>query len=232
MKTLLIVPTRREANALRVAHKAFICGTGEAAYEAVKARLAESRPGLILLAGLCGGLDPSLGAGSIILCRQVAQAGHEILEPDRLLLEEVRKSLNAAAQPFVFSRLLTVSVPAGTADEKRELWNEHGAGGVDMETYQVARAAREAGVRWLTVRSVIDTAGQNLPGPLRNWSGEDAAPIGAAVKDPLAWPGMARLARQFPRASGSLRRALPRIVRAANAAKTYETLDLMEVGSA
>ncbi len=232
MKALLVVPTRREARALHVAHKAFVCGTGEAAYESLRARLQESKPGLLLLAGFCGGLDPSLGAGAIILCRQVAQAGHEILEPDRLLIEEVRKSLNAEAFPFVLSRLLTVSTPAGTRSEKRGLWNEHGAGGVDMETYQVARAAREAGVRWLAVRSVIDPAGQSLPGALREWDGDDGPAFGRALRNPLAWPGMARLATQFPRASASLRRALPRIVRAANAAKTYETLDLMEVGKA
>lgn len=230
MKTLLVIPTEREANAFG-ARKAFVSGAGPAAYETVRARLAESRPGLVLVAGVCGALDPSIGPGGIIVARHVLAPGFDILEPDRFLLDDVRKALHEHASKFVYSRLLTIDQPIATRDGKRDAWNEHGAGGVDMETYHIARAAREAGVRWLAVRAVVDTAAQALPASLAKWDAEsgDAAALRSAAPRPWEWPGYARLARQFPLAIRGLRATVPLVIRAAQTAKSVETLDLVEV---
>ena len=230
MKTLLVVPTEREADALG-ARKAFVSGAGAGAYDTVRARLAESTPGLVLVAGVCGGLDPSIGAGGVIVARHVIAPGCDVIEPDRFLLEEVRKALHEHASRFVYSRMLTVDHPVASRDEKRDVWNEHGAGGVDMETYYVARAAREAGVRWLAVRAVVDTASQSLPASLAEWDVEagDMATLRAAALRPWQWPRYARLARQFPLAIRGLRDTIPLVIRAAQAAKSVETLSMVEV---
>jgi adenosylhomocysteine nucleosidase len=230
MKTLLVVPTEREANALG-ARKAFVSGAGPAAYDTVRARLAESCPGLVLVAGVCGGLDPSIGAGGVIVARHVIAPGCDVIEPDRFLLDDIRKALHEHTSKFVYSRLLTVDAPLATRDQKRDAWNEHGAGGVDMETYHIARAAREAGVRWLAVRAVVDIASQALPASLADWDAEtgDSASLRRAVRRPWEWPAYARLARQFPLAIRSLRATVPLVIRAANAAKSVETLSMVEV---
>ena len=230
MKTLLVVPTEREANGLG-ARKAFVSGVGQSAYETVRARLAESRPGLVVAAGVCGGLDPSIGAGGVIVARHVLAPGHDLIEPDRFLLEDIRKALHEHASKFVYSRLLTVDRPLATRDEKREAWNEHGAGGVDMETYHIARAAREAGIRWLAVRAVVDTASQALPASLANWDGEghERMSLRSAALRPWEWPAYARLGRQFPAAIRALRATLPLVIHAAQAAKSVETLAMVEV---
>ena len=228
MKTLLVFPSAREASAVKLRRPPLICGAGDLAGEAVADRLRGEKPGLVLLAGFCGALDPSLVAGDVILGRQVAMEGHDILEPDRFVAEEVRDALHAQGLQFVYSRLLTLEHPAATTDEKRDLWNVHGAGGVDMETYQVAAACKAAGVRWLVVRSVIDTAHQTLPLGLARWRqpGDEGGML-YGIRRPQDWKKYGTLARQYPTAKRALGQAIPRIIRAAKNAKTVETLDLV-----
>jgi adenosylhomocysteine nucleosidase len=229
MKHLLVAATSREARILE-RFSPVVCGTGEAAGTAVANHLRRDAYDLVLVAGWCGGLDPSLGAGGLILGRQVLLPGSEIIEPDRLLIEEVRHELHARRLPFVYSRLLTVDEPAATLATKRDLWNEHGAGGVDMETWHVARAAREARVPWLAVRVVTDPAKTALPGVLARWHGEaDRTILLRAATRPRDWPGLVRLAVHMPAASRTLRRGVFRVLSAARQARTVETLPLVEV---
>ena len=232
MKPLVVVATRREARALGESLKPFVCGSGPSAQVAVAERIAVERPDFLLLAGWCGGLDPSLGPADMILGRHVMMAGAETIEPDRLMMDDIRHQLHAKNVPFAFSRLITVSEPAATKDAKRQLWNEHGAGGVDLETWYVAQAAVKARVSWAAVRVVVDAAKQGLPKPLTNWeseSSERAIFLQTAVR-PNEWPGMARLALRMPSVSKSLRRSTIRVLNAAKSARTVETLDLVEVG--
>ncbi len=229
MRTLLVFPSAREAASVKLRRAPFICGAGEAAGAAMAARLRVDRPGLVLLAGFCGALDPSLAAGSVILGRQVAMPGHDILDPDRFVMEEVRDTLHAQGFPFVFSRLLTLNHAAATPAEKLDLWNVHGAGGVDMESYEIAAACKAAGVRWLVVRSVIDSAHQQLPRALAEWRqpGDEGGALQDAVTRPQDWLRYAQLARHYPAAKRALGLAIPAVVRAAKNAKTVETLDLL-----
>jgi nucleoside phosphorylase len=167
----------------------------------------------------------------MILGRQVVAPGLDAIEPDRRFAEDVRRILHQQETPFVFSRLLTVASPVADRTSKRDLWNEFGAGGVDMETYHVAAACHAAGIPWLAVRVVIDTASQSLPRSLASWSAEaDNRRAGrVAATRPLEWPRYARLARQYPAAKRSLGVGVRAVVRAARSAPTAETLTLVEV---
>lgn len=231
MKTLIVTPTKREAGALGSRARAFVCGAGPSAFETLSAELRRARPKLVVLSGFCGGLDPSLEAGSVILGRQAAHGEQPVLSPDRFLIEDVRKHLHTTGLPFVFSKLLTVDQPVATRDAKRDLWNLHGAGGVDMETYHAVRACVDANVRWLAVRVVIDGANLHLPASLRSWSGEhDETRIRArSARNPAEWPAYLRLGLRYPRAKAALKTATVRVVRGAQAARNVETLDLLEV---
>jgi adenosylhomocysteine nucleosidase len=228
MKPLAIAPTTREADAFHRLHP-IICGAGETA-GAFVGDLATT-PDVILLGGVCGGLDPSLPAGGVILGRQVVDLDGSVIEPDRLLLDEVRAFLRQHRIPFVFSRLLTVPAPVLTKNEKRDLWNTHGAAGVDMETYHVARAAREAGISWVAVRAVVDPARSTLPRSLADWDGEagQGALLRTAARRPAEWPAYARLALADRRARAALKRTVPAVAVAIRRARTVETLPLMEV---
>lgn len=228
MKPLALAPTTREADAFHRLQPA-ICGVGTAAGSFVADVM--PRPEAILLGGVCGGLDPSLPAGGIILGRQVVDTGGDVIEADRLLLDEIRAFLRTHHVPFVFSRLLTVPAAVLTKNEKRDLWNTHGAAGVDMETYHVAWAARDAGIPWVVVRAVVDPATASLPGSLADWDGKagQAALLRRAARRPAEWPGYARLAVYDRRARAALKRAMPAVAVAMRRARTVETLPLMEV---
>jgi nucleoside phosphorylase len=229
MRVLFVFPSEREAGAVRLRRAPLICDSGPLAGEVMAAEFQESRPDLVLLAGVCGGLDPSLRPGSIILGRQAMAPGEEIVDPDRLLLEEMRGELRASGVPFVYSRLLSVARPVATREQKRDLWNEFGAGGVDMETYWVAKACRAARVNWVAVRAVLDPAQHALPRSLARWEqpGDERAALGSALLRPQEWPAYGRLAVQYRAALTALRRALPHVVRAARSTRTVETLELV-----
>jgi nucleoside phosphorylase len=205
---------RREARAIRGDRRVFLCGTGEAAGRAVKARFTRGETDLVILAGVCGGLDPSLAPGTLILCREVLMEGEDPLAPDPTIAERVRKQLHAHNASFVASRLLTVEMPAGSAAEKTDLWNVYGAAGVDMETYQVARACNDANVPWIAIRAVLDRASRSLPAAVRAWrdEGDEGGIRSAALRRPQDWPRYAALALDLRKATNSLRQTLPGLV--------------------
>ncbi len=229
MKILFAFPSGREAGSVRLKHPPLITGAGERAGLAVSERLQCERPGLVLLAGLAGALDPSLRPGSVVLCRQVAAPGRDILEPDRFFTEDVRNGLRTAGSSFVYSKLLTLPEPAGTGAVKLQLWNEHGAGAVDMETYQVAAACAEQRIPWIAVRTIVDTSRQALPRALRGWQqpGDERSAGFSAMRSPWEWPAYARLGLQYRTARKALAEALPAVVRAARQTRIVETLEVL-----
>ncbi|MGH2633696.1 MAG: hypothetical protein ACRDG3_09830 [Tepidiformaceae bacterium] len=216
---LVVVPTEREHAALTRASAAVVCGVGSEAGAALAEILAARRPSLVLLAGFAGALDPSLKAGTTILARESTTAGGEPLAPDVASNKLIEAALHQSRRPFVRSRLLTVDGPVMRASEKRDLWNTHGAGGVDMETHAVAEACVAAGIPWVALRVVLDGAGQSMPKGIAEWHGDsdDKGVALAALKRPQDWPGFVRLAIQYPKARTALRRSVRLAVRAVNA---------------
>lgn len=217
MKLLLVTPTKREANIL--GKVSLICGGGPSAGAVVDAYLGKHPVDALVLAGVCGGLDPSLLAGDLILARRAVTYDGSELEPDPVLFEVARRALRAGGPPFISSLLLSLERPAALGSEKLELWNRFGAAGVDMETAAVADAASARGVRWLALRSVLDPAGATLPSAVREWQGEgDEGWIARRLaRTPRDWPGTARLAIEMRRALASLRQGVPPVVRALSA---------------
>ena len=200
-----MAPTAREARAIGKACRPV--GSGEAASEKLAGLLREQRPDTLLILGLCGGLDPSLATGDLILAREVIDEAGEAQPPPPTTLASARRALRNEGPNFVSSRLLTVREPVATRAAKRDLWNTHGAAGVDMETAGFARAAKEQGVDWMALRVVIDPAGATLPASLREWRGdEDERSIARRIaKRPQEWLAYGRLAAGLRPAFRALR---------------------------
>jgi adenosylhomocysteine nucleosidase len=218
MRVLVVAPTRREAAACGV--PAEVIGVGRRAAEAAETVLRRDPPDALLIAGVCGGLDPSLAPGGVILARRATAPDRPELTPSAAPFAAARHTLQARGLPFVSSILLTVDRPAGSRDEKLTLWNSHGAAGVDMETYAVAEAAERLSVRWLALRAVLDPAGAGLPRDLRDWQEEagEREMIGRIARRPLDWPAYARLVLGLRRALAALRQAVPPVVEAVSSA--------------
>lgn len=182
--------------------------------------LLQRKPEFLIIAGVCGGLDPSLAPGSLVLGRRVVASNQPDRSPNPAVLAAARRALHAAGAPYVLSTLLSVSRPAGTRRQKTMLWNRYGAAGVDMETYDVVEAAEARGIAWLALRAVLDPATTGLPPALRDWQGEqdERRLLRQLAVRPYTWPGYARLAVQLRLALGVLRRAVPALAAAVSAA--------------
>ena len=215
MSLLVVAPTPREARA--IGPDCHVTGAGEAGERALADLLREHQPDTVLIAGLCGGLDPSLGPGHLILAREALDERGEGLQPPPTTVTSARRALRNEGLRFVCSRLVTVRAPVATPDAKRDLWNEHGAAGVDMETAAFARVAAEHGAGWMALRAVIDPAMMSLPGSLHDWDGERgelATALGIALR-PREWLGAGRLAAALRPALRALREGAPVVARVA-----------------
>jgi adenosylhomocysteine nucleosidase len=116
--------------------------------------------------GSAGGLDPTLDAGTIVIPNHVRlHDGSEIAADSEWSLR-LRSTVTASVSTSDAS-LLQIEEAIDSTNRKRELHLETGAGAVDMESGTVARVASRAGVPWIAVRAVLDTATQALPGLAR-----------------------------------------------------------------
>jgi nucleoside phosphorylase len=219
MSVAIVAPTRREATAC--GEGTLVCGVGVAAEASLAALLDRGRAEALVIAGVCGGLDPSLAPGTLILCRRALQRGAPELKPDQAQIETARRRLRGKGVPFVLSGLLTVEHPVASRAEKTDLWNEFGAAGVDMETYPLARLAEARGVPWLAVRAVLDPANAGLPAVLRNVRDEvdERALAAALARSPRDWPAAARLALWLRCALAGLRQGVPVVAAVASSVR-------------
>lgn len=111
------------------------------------------RPGLIVSAGFAGALTERLARGRVVNPGRAFRIDHDSID----LAPAV-----AAAPPPQFS-ILTVDHIVCTATEKRALAAASGVDLVDMETWGVARVARDVGLACVGLRVVSDSAAEELP---------------------------------------------------------------------
>lgn len=130
-----------------------VAGAGlERAERACRLLIDGHRPELIVSAGFAGGLVAGIERGRVVSPSRAMRTGHEAVQ-----LSHAAVSGGAKAGAIV-----TIDHVACTAHEKQSL-AATGAEFVDMETWGVARAAREAGLDCVGLRVVSDTASDELP---------------------------------------------------------------------
>ena len=108
--------------------------------------------------------------------------------------------------------LLTVPSALITAAEKAKA-AAGGAAAADMESVAIAAAAARAGARFVALRVVVDSAGDELPADVERWIDERGERrIGAAVAAalrPAQWRGLWILAQRYRVARRTLARLAP-----------------------
>ena len=123
---------------------------------------------VVVSAGVCGGLDPCLAPGDLVIPERVigpAGARETSSDPRRQLLGAAAR---ACAGPLVTSRAVVA-----TPEAKARLRAESGAAAVDMESALIVERAATAGWPAVVVRGVSDAAGQGLPADLLRLVGTD-----------------------------------------------------------
>lgn len=191
----------------------FCAGGSNARARAGAIGLAGQGVGGLVSFGVAGGLDPSLAAGDIVIADRVV-FGTEVLAAD----EGWRGEVLARLEDCQSGAVVAVDAAVVTPRDKARLHGDTGARAVDMESGGVALAARDAGLPFLVVRAVIDSADQGLPtaaaGAMRaDGSVNKFAIVSGLSRAPWQIPMLVRLARAdkiaMARLGGVAARALP-----------------------
>jgi 4-hydroxy-3-methylbut-2-en-1-yl diphosphate reductase len=124
--------------------------------------------GPVLIAGFCGGLDPDLEPGDVVLASELRGPTGTTACPDPAILAGVlrRGGLRVRVGPIASSQRLVVR-------ERRRALQRTGALAVDMESAWLAAGAQAQPL--VTLRVVVDTHRQELHRPLRTVAGAAVA---------------------------------------------------------
>jgi nucleoside phosphorylase len=144
-------------------------------YECTKKRIAETNPGLIVSAGTFGAIVEGISLQHWMCnarTRMLGDVSEQRAQRDDIdgdathaaYIKRLREGCEAVGVKWLEGRLICVGdVPLFKEEEKAALAAKHDAVGVDMETFGIAQAAREAGIPWLTARVCVDTPSIPLP---------------------------------------------------------------------
>jgi len=183
-------------------------GIGRARAENAARRLVARGVDGLVSWGVAGGLDPALEAGTVVLAETVLQQDGSTVPSDARwrgrLERRIVDGVPATTGPLFHSDEVLSSVA-----QKRAIWERWAASVVDMESAAIAAVAREAGLPWLSVRVVTDTALVSLPPAVTASSGDDGrlrpAGIARLVLRPWLWQDLVRLAGSTRVAARSMR---------------------------
>jgi adenosylhomocysteine nucleosidase len=165
---------------------------------AAAARLLVRRftPQALVSFGFAGGLLPGMAPGTLIIGAQLVRAmgsRHTPVDADHTLVEQFVAATRGTGLLVRQGRMITTPHPVADTLSKAELAHKSGACAVDMETAGIAEVAREAGLPWVAVRAVVDTAEENLPAAcLHTLRTDGRVALGPLVRtlcrSPRLWP--------------------------------------------
>ncbi len=182
------------------------------AAEAAGRLIAEGAQSLLSF-GIAGALSRDLEPSAILLPSTVILPDGQPAETnlrwrDGLIACLDGQGLTARAEP-----LLGSAEAVTTQEAKAALFARHGAVAVDMESHEVAAAARAAGLPFLVLRAIADPAERALPAWATAATGSDGRiklgpAITALCRRPWEIPAAMRLGAETRSALKALRRAV------------------------
>jgi adenosylhomocysteine nucleosidase len=149
-----------EARIARAAGFSTIVGAGDRDRTAALVEDAVRHASCLVSFGIAGGLAPALHAGDVVISTEV------LSDRRRWRADEwVRARVAALAGEIgaIEGPVLGTSRIMASTGEKRRTWLETGALAVDLESDVVARAAAAAGIPFVVIRTIADTAYRALP---------------------------------------------------------------------
>jgi adenosylhomocysteine nucleosidase len=194
---------RQGAELRRLADGALLAvsGIGEGAAAAAARRLVLGGASALVSFGMAGGLDPALICGAVLLPEEVVAHDGAAVSATAI---EWRQRLRAALPASCIAcggKLLTSDRPLASPEAKAAARREYGAAAVDMESAAIARVARQAGLPFIALRVVVDTASDQLPAAVIAASSGGQLRLGRLLAVLLRAPGdiggLIRLAARY-----------------------------------
>jgi len=163
------------------------------------------RPSCVIMAGLGGALGASLHVADVV-----------IDDSGRLLGIEALKLSFASA-----GSIHTAAGPIGAPEQKAALYAETGAAAVDMESAIARRAAESAGLAFIGIRAISDSAAQAIDPEIFSLLDDLGRPRMAAaaalvLRRPLLMGQLMQLRTDSQRALGNLRLAVRAVLEQLN----------------
>jgi len=206
MSTIVVTGMEFEARiARRAGLRAIVVGgRPEQRVAAIERALAEGATGLISF-GIAGGLDPLLASGAILVPEAVRIDSGEEFPVD----PEWRRRLLSGIPHAVSGIVLGAGAIVAGVNEKKSLYDRTNAVAVDLESGAVASAASRAGVPFVVVRAIADSAHRDLPHvALVGLDSEGRAAVGTVcgllARKPRQIPALVRLTLETRRALSAI----------------------------
>jgi len=161
VSVLVVSGLKREAAILSGPGRLAICGDGPT-LRAQLAKLGDTRFDLVVSWGVCGGLDPRLRPGDLIIGSEVVSSEGGV-GADEAVASSLARRLTDARTPVRIARIAAVSSPVLTARVKADLRIATRAAAVDMESLIAGGFAKEGRTPFAVLRAVADPAERDLP---------------------------------------------------------------------
>ena len=160
--------------------------------------------------GIAGALDPGRSAGDLIVANDIVVPTGERLPCDQAWQGDLRASLRSGSFSTISGTILGSPEPLLTVADKARAYAVSGAQAVDMESHAVAQVAAGAGLPFLAVRAIADTAHDALPAFVVSAVTEEGKPDAAKaalalLAKPWQVPAALRLAQRSSTALSVLR---------------------------
>jgi len=186
-----------------------ISGIGPEAACAAAMSLVEHGATALLSWGCAGALSSTLEPGDLLLPRTILTGDNQMLHPHEMWRKRLADQLSGALKWHEDMLVESNRTISGTA-EKQAMAHTSGAIAVDMESAAIGRVADQAGIPFMVIRAVADSADEGLPSCITeavNGRGQlqmmRLLPI--LILRPALWPKLARLGRHFHAATRTLR---------------------------
>jgi nucleoside phosphorylase len=147
-------------------HVAVQAGVGrKRAAEGARFLIRQFSPRALISFGFAGGLMPELVSGTLVIGTEVvcetwpAKVGAANCD----LIQQFQAAADTENLPVYQGRLVSTLHPVSDPASKAAWWEKSGACAVDMETAGMVEVADEAGLPWVALRAIVDSAADCLP---------------------------------------------------------------------
>jgi adenosylhomocysteine nucleosidase len=166
-----------------------VSGIGEGAAAAAARRLVLAGATALASFGMAGGLDPTLICGAVLLPEEIVASNGAAVSATA---GEWRQRLRAALPASCIAcggKLLSSGRPVASRGAKAAAWRDSRAAAVDMESAAIAQVASQAGLPFICLRVIVDTASDELPAAVIAASGGGQLRLGRLLGALLRAPG-------------------------------------------
>jgi adenosylhomocysteine nucleosidase len=176
---------------------------------------------LVIATGVAGALRDGIEVGGVVLANRLLTRHGDTFEPELILnvprdwYDTFASALSASKIAYTAGAMLTSRRALALPADKHAAATQSGAVAVDMESAIVALEAQSRGLPFVCIRTILDTASEEISGALladENGHVRKLAAARALLTSPSTVAGAIRLTRNLRLATKALSHAIEAVV--------------------